>query len=229
MNVCRLFSVSADFPETEWSQLLRLRDPAHPGRPAILDRLAQQYWQPAYHYLRALRRLTAHDAEDLTQQFFAMLLSRGDLDRLSPDRGSFRGFLKTALRNFVISAERAAKTRPQTWAFGEAEAAFARYQGLGPDEVFDRAWGHAVLAEAVTRLEQDLQPRQFEVFAAYCLADEPATYEQLAARFQVSHDDVRNRLREARQRLRAIVRRLLREYLGSGEDLERELAAILDS
>src|SRR5260221_4766653 len=91
-------SVDQEFPETRWSQLLELRDPAHPRYAEHLERLAKQYWQPVFHYVRALRR---SDAEDLTQQFFAMLLSRRDLEKLSPERGSFRGFLKTALRNFL--------------------------------------------------------------------------------------------------------------------------------
>src|SRR6185369_5234403 len=101
-------SVSIDFPETRWSQLLELRDPAHPRYAEHLDRLAQQYWKPVYHYAKALRRA---DAEDVTQQFFAMLLARRDLENLSPDRGSFRGFLKTALKHFVLSADRAAAVR----------------------------------------------------------------------------------------------------------------------
>ena len=102
--------VSQEFPETRWSQLLELRDPSHPRYAEHLERLAKQYWSPVHHYARALCRGDA-DAEDLTQQFFAMLLARRDLEKLSPDRGSFRGFLKTALRNFVLSAGRANAVR----------------------------------------------------------------------------------------------------------------------
>src|SRR5689334_12565202 len=59
-----------EFPETHWSQLLELRNPAHPRHAEHLDDLVQQYWKPAYLYVRAVRAMSAEDAEDLTQQFF---------------------------------------------------------------------------------------------------------------------------------------------------------------
>ena len=76
--------MSVDFPETRWSQLLELRDPAHPRYAEHLEKLAKQYWSPVFHYAKALGRA---DAEDLAQQFFAMLLSRRDLEKISPERG----------------------------------------------------------------------------------------------------------------------------------------------
>src|SRR5204862_6164990 len=95
-----------EFPETHWSQLLELRNPSHPRHAEHLDVLVQQYWKPAYLYLRAIRAMSAEDAEDLTQQFFAMLIARRAFDKLSLERGGFRGFLKTALRRFAVGADR---------------------------------------------------------------------------------------------------------------------------
>jgi RNA polymerase sigma factor (sigma-70 family) len=221
----------AAFPETRWSQLLALHDPAHPARAQLLEGLARTYWRPAYHYLRALRRGSVEDAEDLTQQFFAMLLARGDLDHLSPERGSFRGFLKTALRNFVISAERSVKARERVFTFTPVDESWTAAAELTPEQIFDRAWGNAVLAEAVERLRAELEKKgkevQFALFQAYCLTDEGITYQALAAQHGLKEDDVRNRLREARARVREILRRLLREYLGPDDDVELELGSII--
>jgi hypothetical protein len=80
------------FPETHWSQLLELGDPANPNYAPNLDRLIHQYWMPVYHYVRSLRTVAVPEAEDLTQQFFTMLLDRGYLAKLVPERGSFRVF-----------------------------------------------------------------------------------------------------------------------------------------
>lgn len=211
--------------------LLELRDPDHPRRGELLEGLARTYWKPVYHYVRALRRVGPTDAEDLTQQFFATLLARGDLDRLAPERGSFRGFLKTALRNFLTSADRSAAARRRLFTFEPVDEGWIAEAPLGPDEIFDRAWGQAVLAEAVERLRAELVEKgkavHFEIFEAYCLREEPVTYEALARRHGLKADDVRNRLREVRARLREIVRRLLREYLGPDESVDDELAFIL--
>ncbi len=220
-----------EFPTTEWSQLIELNDPDHPRRRQLLDQLVHRYWAPAYHYARALRRVSADDAEDVTQQFFTMLLSRRDLERLSPTRGSFRGFLKTALRNFMTSADRAARARPQLFPFAEAEAAWSEHPDLPPDEAFDRAWARGALLDAVADLERELEAAdkgvQFRIFRDYCLGEGDVTYDEVARRHGVSADDVRNRLREARARLREILRRRLREYLGPGDDVAAEIAFVL--
>jgi RNA polymerase sigma-70 factor (ECF subfamily) len=217
--------VAHEFPDTRWSQLLELHDPAHPRRAQILERLIRLYWRPAYHYVRTLRRVSAEDAEDLTQQFFTGLLARGHLARLEPERGSFRGFLKTSLRNFLVSADRAADARPRLFPFSEAESEWRA------DEAFDRAWGRGVLAGAVEALRVELTARgktqQLELFEAYCLRDEDLSYAELGRRVGLGEDDVRNRLREARARLREILRKTLAEYLGPEDDLEEEMAFVL--
>lgn len=218
-----------DFPETRWSQLLELRDPAHPRHAEHLERLAERYWRPVYHYVRALR--PSGEADDLTQSFFAMLLGRRDLEKLSPERGSFRGFLKTALRNFLASAERAAAGR-RLYPIEEAERGVQ--PGLGPEAAFDREWVRGVLMEAVGRLRAELEAQgrgaQFGIFRDYCLAEgaEPCSYDEVARRHGFSADDVRNRLREMRLRLRDLLRDLLCDYLGPGESVEDELRFVLD-
>src|SRR5579862_3433162 len=137
------------FPETHWSQLLELGDPANPNYAPNLERLIHQYWMPVYHYVRSLRPVAPPEAEDLTQQFFTMLLDRGSFAKLAPERGSFRGFLKTALRYFLIDQDRTASAHaPRDGArffpFDQAEASWkdAR-KGVpvsGPEEAFDQEW-----------------------------------------------------------------------------------------
>jgi len=53
---------SRHFPETPWSQLLELGDPANPNYGPNLDRLIHQYWMPVYHYVRSLRPVGVTDA-----------------------------------------------------------------------------------------------------------------------------------------------------------------------
>lgn len=214
--------VTEEFPETRWSQLLELRDPSHPRYAEHLERLAQQYWKPVYYYVRALRR---SDPEDLTQQFFALLLSRRDFEKLSPDRGSFRGFLKTAIRHFVLSADRASAARGPVFPFSQAQEPV--HPDLTPEQAFDREWARGVLLEATTRLRREWPAVPFALFREYCLEETVLSYAELARRHGMSEDDVRNRLRETRQRLREILEEQLRDYLAPGQDLEAELRFIL--
>lgn len=230
------------FPETHWSQLLTLRNPAHPKHAEHLERLVRRYWSPAYHYLRSLRDVSAQDAEDLTQQFFTLLLSRGSLTRLDPDRGSFRGFLKTALRRFAVDAgrreaARAPRDGARLFRFEEAEALWqevrARDAAASPEDAFDREWARSVLEQAVARLRAELEGRgkaaDFELFRKYCLepGGENLSYEGLARERGCSVDDVRNALRAVRKRGREILEDLLRDYLFPGERLDDEIRFIL--
>lgn len=220
--------MSEDFPDTRWSRLLELRDPAHPRRAEHLEGLARLYWRPVYHYIRALR--PAAEAEDLAQQFFALLLDRGDLERLSPDRGSFRGFLRTAARNFVAGAARAEGVRARFLRSEEAEWREPE-RPLSPEEAFDREWARGVLVDAVAALRRELEAEGkaglFALFREVCLEDREVSYDDAARVRGLSADDVRNRLRELRLRLRGLLRARLLDYLGPAGDVEAELRFVL--
>ncbi|OHB76833.1 MAG: hypothetical protein A2Z34_02270 [Planctomycetes bacterium RBG_16_59_8] len=230
------------FPTTNWSMMLFLKDPGNPAFATLLNRLVEQYWRPAYHYIRAMRNLSIEEAEDLTQQFFTMLLSRRDLEKLSPERGSFRGFLKTALRNFLISNDRSQLSRaPKEGArivsFDAAENDWkdlsTRMPEIAPEEAFDREWAREILAEAVEKLEQTLATEEkssaFDIFREYCFDASLVrpSYGDLARRYRITEDDVRNALRHARDVIREILKDILSEYAAPGEAIEDEVRFIL--
>jgi DNA-directed RNA polymerase specialized sigma24 family protein len=228
-----------EFPETHWSQLLELRNPSHPRHAEHLGDLVEQYWKPAYLYIRAIRAMSSEDAEDLTQQFFAMLLSRSALEKLSPDRGSFRGFLKTALRRFVVSdgrkeAAREPRHGARLFRFEEAEALWkTQDRELSPEAAFDREWARGVVTESMRRLREEFRSQgkevYYQIFQEYCGESSGAavSYDDLAKLHRLGADDVRNYLRVVRERGREILKDMLRDYLFPGEDVEDELRFIL--
>ena len=86
------------FATTHWSivQAARRTDSCR-GR-AALETLCSLYWPPLYAYVRR-RGYTPHDAQDLTQAFFARLLEKDYLQAVDPRKGKFRSFLLVALRH----------------------------------------------------------------------------------------------------------------------------------
>ncbi len=191
--------MAIEFPPTPWSDIVRLQQQEGRARAELLDRLLTRYWDAVHAYLRAVRpRLDAEGARELRQQFFAMLLERGDLDRVAAARGSFRGFLKTAIRHFTIDVLRAERARPPAEPIDPDAVVAADADARGPEAAFDEAWSRQVLDEAVAR------------------------------RFGVNEDAVRNRLREARHQLRRIVVQVVREYLAPDADPEEEIRALLE-
>ena len=51
--------------------------------------------------LRSAERLHVHDAQDLTQEFFARLLARNYLSVADRNKGKFRSFLLGSLEHFL--------------------------------------------------------------------------------------------------------------------------------
>lgn len=107
---------------------------------------------------------TPEDAQDLTQAFFTRLIERNLFAVADPNRGRFRTFLLTALRNFLIrdhkyrnATKRGGGIQPLPLPSADPEA---RYQAepadpATPDLLFERRWVLTVLENALARLRQE--------------------------------------------------------------------------
>jgi DNA-directed RNA polymerase specialized sigma24 family protein len=93
------------FPATHWSVVFAAgRSRAEPEiAGAALAELCQTYWGPLYSFVRS-RGYTVHDAQDLTQSFFAYLLEHKIYARVDRQKGRFRSFLLASLRNLLADA-----------------------------------------------------------------------------------------------------------------------------
>src|SRR5687767_11780600 len=195
------------FPTTQWSQILGAQDPTQPGYRDRLDALLRAYWKPAYAYIRVGWKKSNEDAKDLTQAFFARLLQNGRLAAVKTEGGRFRSYLKQALKNFLIDADRAADVRKPIEPVPMADVDPA----ASPDRVFDREWLSCLLDASIAQLEADLKKEgkeaYFQVFRSYLLDPNEArevtvetrtgalslpTYASVGKRWGLGESDVRN-------------------------------------
>jgi RNA polymerase sigma-70 factor (ECF subfamily) len=102
--------VNAQFHTTHWSVVLSAGELDSSQAAAALEHLGRAYWYPLYAYVRAQGH-SPHDAEDLTQSFFAFLLERNAIGHAHPERGRFRSFLLAALKNFLADARDKARAQ----------------------------------------------------------------------------------------------------------------------
>src|SRR5215510_5198762 len=98
------------FPATRHSVVQAVADADPEVRRRAWESLAALYWEPSRAYLRLKWRVSAEDARDLTQAFFARALEKGFFDGYDPQRARFRTYLRTCLDGFVAN-ERAAAGR----------------------------------------------------------------------------------------------------------------------
>jgi RNA polymerase sigma factor (sigma-70 family) len=154
------------FPTTHWSVVMQAGAGSESQVRAALETLCRQYWYPLYAYVRRHGR-SHHEAEDCTQEFLARLLAADGLARARPERGHFRGFLLTALRNDLTKEwERTqAEKRGGGQAllpldFNAAGERFAREPadpGLTPEQAFDRAWAAELIESTLAELRGEYE------------------------------------------------------------------------
>src|SRR5437773_6729521 len=90
-------SGGSQFTATHWTLVLLAGGEAQSTQAAeALERLCRTYWFPLYAFLRR-KGYSPHDAEDLTQSFFARILEKGYLKAVDRNKGKFRSFLLGAL------------------------------------------------------------------------------------------------------------------------------------
>jgi RNA polymerase sigma factor (sigma-70 family) len=197
------------------------------------ERLAEQYWHPIYTYLRFRWRLAPDRAAEITQELFLRDLERHTFTKYDPSRSRFRTFLRTCSDNLARSAARhegAAKRGARNLVpFDEAEAAIAKLDAaMSPDEAFEHAWRLRVAAISRARLDATLRARgkakHAEVFAMLHDEDPAPSYAEVAARLEISVNDVTNWLHVARREWRTQVSLVLHEGGISQHDLAAELA-----
>src|SRR5438105_1247285 len=88
------------FPHTRWSVVLAATRQPSPDANAALETLCRDYWYPLYAFVRRSGE-SSHDAQDLTQEFFRLLLEKRWLDAADREKGRLRTFLVTALKHFM--------------------------------------------------------------------------------------------------------------------------------
>ena len=151
------------FTTTRWSVVIHASQKESQHADEALERLCRGYWYPIYVFLRRSGWM-AHDAEDLTQAFFAKLLQKNFWGRADPQKGRFRSFLLTALRHFLADERDRGRTAKRGGGLSfislDEKATEERYleglgQNLSGEQQFDRQWASTVLEQARTRLRQE--------------------------------------------------------------------------
>src|SRR5688572_8232214 len=101
-NTSSVPPVAREFLTTHWSVVLLAGQQETSRAQEALGHLCQTYWYPLYAYVRRQGH-SPHDAEDLTQAFFAKLLEKHYLADARQEKGRFRFFLLAALKHFLIN------------------------------------------------------------------------------------------------------------------------------
>jgi RNA polymerase sigma factor (sigma-70 family) len=235
----RIGGQGGSFPTTRQSVLASLGDLAPAGRDRDLERLISLYWKPVYCLIRRSGARSNEDAKDLTQEFFVRVVLEGSLaERYTPDKGSFRAYLKTSVRNFLRNEHRDGSRQKRG---GDATPLALQIRDIDltevlpdaharpPEELFDAAWRSVVLGKAVQLLQERLaaegKPEVFDVFQRYDLEGDgaAASYDSVGQALGISPVTVKNHLTRAREDFRTAVRSVVCATVADPKNLSAEL------
>jgi RNA polymerase sigma factor (sigma-70 family) len=232
---------AAIFATTRWSLVRAAGCGSSASAQEALEQLCRAYWPPVY----AFARRTGHnpeDSRDLTQSFFARLISTRSMDRANPAQGRFRSFLLGAFKHFLADEHDRELTQkrgghveflPLDLALTECRFGGEASTCATPDRAFDRAWALAIIDHALSRLREEFEMSGrmplFEGLKGFLTGDKAfASYQSAAAQLQITEGAAKMTVTRMRQRFRALVRQELSQTVQTSAELEDELRDFAD-
>jgi RNA polymerase sigma factor (sigma-70 family) len=210
---------------------------------AALNELCQIYWKPVYIFIRSWDKLPA-DAEDLTQGFFSMILSKQSLDFVAPEKGKLRTFLLVAVKRFLANAhhresalKRGGGQKPISidaeWTIGQGKK-FEPEGGDRPDALFDRHWALTVLDQALNQLSKNYAADgKLPVFDALKFTISPSAAKrplaEIAAELGISAGAAKVASHRLRQRYREILQEVIAETVDSDAAVDEEIRYLMSA
>jgi RNA polymerase sigma-70 factor (ECF subfamily) len=206
-----------------------------------LERLCQIYRYPIYAHIRQ-QVANPHDAEDLTQEFFALLIEKNYLGAVDRTRGKFRSFLLVAVNRFLSNARRrshAAKRggRHLIVSLDEQDAEH-RYLAepatdLSPERIFERRWAQALLDQALQHLRGEYatqdKAKLFDVLQPFLQEEtELGDYSGVAERLHMKEGTVSVAVHRLRHRYRDLIRLEIHLTVANPVDVENEMRHLLE-
>jgi RNA polymerase sigma-70 factor (ECF subfamily) len=149
------------FKTTRWTIVTQAAGSDDVAAQQALATLCESYWYPIYAFFRRSGK-SLHDAEDLTQGFFARLLEKRKFAIADRTKGRMRTFLLTDARNFMndehgrATAQKRGGGMVRVFDGDLAEGRYAKepVDDLSPDRLFQRRWAMAIVENSLRQLRQ---------------------------------------------------------------------------
>ncbi|HEV7401499.1 MAG TPA: RNA polymerase subunit sigma-24 [Chthoniobacteraceae bacterium] len=236
-------TAQSNFPETRWTLVRSVRESVDPAAARqALAQLCADYWYPLFAFARRYGH-GPHDAQDLTQGFFAYLLEKNLFAVADPQVGKLRTFLLTAFQRHLRDVHD--RNHAQRRGGGcemislDLERAENRYlhepvETLTPAKIFERTWALAVIESSLEKLRSEEtaagRHEQFgELEPFLSLENGPEdSYAQTALRLKLTQEATRQAVSRLRRKFRTVLSRKIEATLinPTEDDVAEELLAL---
>ena len=232
----------ASFETTHWSLVLATGEKGSEKSRLALEALFAQYWFPLYAFVR--RQVgDAHEARDITQDFFAYLLEKNTLAVATPDRGRFRSFLLASVKNFLSNHRQKASAikrgggrRKWSLDFDDGENRYVNEPAddLTPERQFDRQWAMTLLEHVLKTLRDEFveagKAEQFDAMKQFISTDpQGASYRELGDQLGMTENATSVAVHRLRKRYRALLRSEITKTVAGPGEVDDEIANLFQA
>jgi len=225
-----------EFTTTHWSIVLEAGQSNTPQSIEALGELCRTYWYPLYAFVRR-KGHHPHDAQDLTQAFFARLLEKNYVAQADRERGRFRTYLLAALTHCLADewdkAQRLKRGGGREIISFDAASAEERYRvepidQLDAAKLYERRWVTTLFDKVLARLEQEFRDTdKGELFdglkSSLLVEDSGFSYAELGARLSLTESAVKQAVHRMRRRYRELFREEIAQTVAGPGEVEDEL------
>jgi RNA polymerase sigma-70 factor (ECF subfamily) len=233
---------AANFALTRWSVVLAAGSSDSTHARDALEKLCRTYWHPIYAFVRRQGH-SPHDAQDLTQEFFARLLAKNYLGAVDRSKGRFRSFLLAALKHFLANEwdKAGAQKRgghpvliPINAQSAETSYGLEPVETITAEKIFERRWALTLLEQVLARLrveyDRDGKAKLFEHLKSTLTGERRSVpYAEIAARLNTSEGAVKVAVHRLRQRYRELLREEIAHTVAGPEQVEEEIRALFSA
>jgi RNA polymerase sigma factor (sigma-70 family) len=224
------------FKTTRWTLVCKARNLDTSSAGEALSQLCRDYWYPLYAFVRRGGH-SPEDAQDLTQEFFAQLLSKQTLKHADQELGRFRNFLLTSLKHFLVNEWHKLKTIKRggrfffvSWEELGAEARYGEepFHELSADKLYERRWALTLIDKAMGILRQEYTTAgEQAVFGALqgFLSGVPhsESHKDVAARLGLTEAAVKMRVHRLKQRFGMLLREQIADTVSEATEIDDEM------
>jgi RNA polymerase sigma factor (sigma-70 family) len=227
------------YATTHWSVVLAASGTGGPHAQEALEKLCGTYWYPLYAYVRRQGH-SPEDAQDLTQEFFARFLEKKYFRLANRERGRFRTFLLSSLKNFLVNEwnrSRAAKRGggtihiPIDGLTAENHYNQEPAHNLNAEKIYERNWAMAVLEQVRARLQEEYasgKPERFAQLESFLPGEESdLTYAEAGRRYGMAEGTLKSDVNRFKKRYRELLRAEVAHTVANPAELEEELRHLI--
>ena len=229
------------FQETRWTTIKKASHENSSISRSAFEELYKIYWRPLYFFIKS-KGLKKEETEDILQGFFLHLIEKNGLRKTDRDKGTFRSFLLSSLKNFMANEwhhENALKSGGSCSFVSLDTDDDAMPMNSGNtlidegmlESMFDRQWALTIINRVFERLRSEHEAKDefiiYKELISSVLDTSGEKYSEKAEKLGISTENFKVRIYRMRKKLQLYLREEIANTVSTEGEIDGELSYLM--